>query len=58
MLMDLSHRNFKDYLADVEKEIILDVYKEYQQNQSQTAKMLGISRTKLIYKLKEYGILK
>lgn len=47
----------KEKLAEVEKEMIERVYADWRQNQSETAKRLGISRTALIYKLKRYGLL-
>lgn len=49
--------NLKNYIAEISRKIILDTYTAQLQNQSHTAKELGISRTALIYKLKEYGIL-
>lgn len=47
----------KEELQKVEKTIILTSYGENCRNQSATARALGISRTALIYKLKNYGAL-
>lgn len=44
-------------LREFEKELIVQCYKDESSNQSETARVLGISRTALIYKLKEYGLL-
>lgn len=49
--------NLKEELKIMEKKFILDAYTTYHNNQSQTARALGISRTALIYKLRNYGVL-
>lgn len=55
--MEVNNMFLKEYLSNLEKEYILNTYSQCAANQSETARILGISRTKLIYKLKEYGIL-
>ena len=46
----------KKRLEDVEREHVLAVLRAEQQNRTVTAKVLGISRSTLIEKLKKYGI--
>ncbi|MEJ2234444.1 MAG: sigma-54 dependent transcriptional regulator [Syntrophobacterales bacterium] len=43
-------------LDDVIKKIITTAYKQTSKNQVQTAKLLGITRNTLLYRLKKYGI--
>jgi DNA-binding NtrC family response regulator len=43
-------------LDDVIKEIISTAYSQTNKNQVQTAKLLGITRNTLLYRLKKYGI--
>lgn len=43
-------------LDEVIKEIISTAYKQTNKNQVQTAKLLGITRNTLLYRLKKYGI--
>jgi len=43
-------------LDDVIKQIINTAYKQTNKNQVQTAKLLGITRNTLLYRLKKYGI--
>jgi DNA-binding NtrC family response regulator len=43
-------------LDDVIKQIITNAYKQTDKNQVQTAKLLGITRNTLLYRLKKYGI--
>ncbi len=43
-------------LDDVIKQIIKTAYKQTNKNQVQTAKLLGITRNTLLYRLKKYGI--
>jgi transcriptional regulator with PAS, ATPase and Fis domain len=43
-------------LDGVIKEIISNAYKQTNKNQVQTAKLLGITRNTLLYRLKKYGI--
>ncbi len=43
-------------LDDVIKQIISTAYKQTNKNQVQTAKLLGITRNTLLYRLKKYGI--
>src|SRR5262249_29827291 len=42
-------------LAEVERRHILDVLKQTEGNKAETARILGISRSTLILKLKEFG---
>ena len=51
-------QNLKDTLRSVEKKILLDCLKKYDWNKSRVAKQLGTSRTFIILKAKEYGLLK
>lgn len=44
----------KQLVSELEKKVILDALKRFGGNQSLTARELGVSRTKLIYKLKLY----
>ncbi|AOT72575.1 sigma 54-interacting transcriptional regulator [Geosporobacter ferrireducens] len=48
----------KDTLREMEKEIILKTYIEYGENMTVTAEMLGMSRTTMWKKLKEYKMLR
>jgi DNA-binding NtrC family response regulator len=43
-------------LDDVIKQIISAAYKQTNKNQVRTAKLLGITRNTLLYRLKKYGI--
>lgn len=45
---------FKNALKESERDIYLKAYKYTSFNQSATAKLLGVSRTTLISKLKEW----
>ena len=51
-------QNLQETLRSVEKQILLDSLKKNNWNKSRTAKSLGISRTSLAYKYKEYGLFK
>ncbi len=51
-----TNESMKENLDEAEKEHIEKVYQQYENNASKTAKILGISRTTLNKKLKEYGI--
>ena len=42
-------------LADIEREAILAALRRCDGNRSRAARELGISRRKLLYRLKEYG---
>ncbi len=46
-----------ELIRRVEKELIIQVLKQTEQNQSQTAKILGMSRTTLRKKMTECGLL-
>ncbi len=43
-------------MAEIERKAILDALEETGGNKTQAASMLGISRRKLVYKLREYGL--
>ncbi|MFC2075903.1 sigma-54-dependent transcriptional regulator [candidate division KSB1 bacterium] len=51
------YSNLKEMLYQVEREEILRILRETDGNQSRTARILGISRQKLIRRLKEYAVL-
>ncbi len=51
-------QNLKDVLRSIEKQILVDCLKKNNWNKSRVAKMLGASRTSIILKTKEYGIIK
>ena len=51
-------QNLKETLRSVERKILLDCLKKYDWNKSRVAKQLGTSRTFIILKAKEYGLLK
>jgi transcriptional regulator with PAS, ATPase and Fis domain len=48
--------SLKETVATLEKRLIAEALRTRQQNQQQTAKMLGLSRQGLIKKMKRYGI--
>ncbi len=50
----LNTRQFKSALAHAEQEVYIEAYKYTDFNQSATARLLGISRTTLISRLKEW----
>lgn len=54
-LTQASHFNLKSTCANIERELILEVLDYTKNNQTLSARLLGISRTKLIYKMKEYA---
>jgi DNA-binding NtrC family response regulator len=43
-------------LEDHEREIVLDALRRARQNRTETARLLGIPRSTLIYKLRRWGI--
>lgn len=51
-------QNLKKILSSIEKKILRDYLRQNNWNKSRVAKLLGISRTSLILKAKEYNILK
>lgn len=55
---ELGERNLKDVLRHVEKQVLLDTLKKNNWNKSRVAKLLGTSRTSIILKTKEYGMIK
>lgn len=52
----LNNKKYKEALGAAEKEIYLAAYEWAGRNQSQTAKLLNVSRGTLITKLKEWGV--
>jgi len=53
-----KNSNLKDVLDNVEKQVIFECLRRNNWNKSRVAKILGISRTSLIFKTKEYGLFK
>lgn len=51
-------QNLKETLRAVEKQILLDCLKRNNWNKTKVAKVLGASRTSIILKAKEYGIVR
>ncbi len=51
----LNTAQFKQALDGAEKEVYLAAYKYAGGNQSQAAKLLGVSRGKMIYMAKRFG---
>lgn len=51
-----DYSDLPEYLEDIERKIMETTYEVNDQNASLTAKKLGISRQRLQYKLKKYGI--
>ena len=51
-------QNLKDALHSFERKILSDCLKKHNWNKTRVAKALGISRTSIILKTKEYGIIK
>ena len=51
-------QNLKEALRFVEKRILLDCLRKNNWNKTRVAKLLGTSRTSIILKTKEYGIIK
>ena len=51
-------QNLKEALRSIEKQILLDCLKKHNWNKTKVAKVLGTSRTSIILKTKEYGIIK
>ncbi|EHD22612.1 MULTISPECIES: acetoacetate metabolism transcriptional regulator AtoC [Brenneria] len=54
--IEADGQNLKERLKSYERELILKALHNNQGNRVKTAKILGISRRALIYKLQEYGI--
>jgi len=48
--------NLKEYLMDIEKDLIDQALKRSQHNVSQTARLLGLQRTTLIEKINKHGL--
>jgi DNA-binding NtrC family response regulator len=47
--------SLKQVLHDAEKNLILEAIEFTKGNQTAAARLIGVSRTKLIYRLKEYS---
>ncbi|MBO9131028.1 sigma 54-interacting transcriptional regulator [Bacillus sp. 165] len=54
--IDFSPKPLKETMEDMERNYIQQVFEANQRNVSQTAKVLGISRQNLQYRLKKYNI--
>ncbi len=46
----------RSVIEDAERDIVLDALKKCGQNRSQAAKMLGVPRSSLLYKLRKWGV--
>lgn len=53
---ETSYR-LKELLTEVERKVILNTLHGCNNNQSEASRVLGVSRTALIYKLKEYRLM-
>ena len=51
-------QNLKQTLRSVEKKILMDCLRQNNWNKTKVAKLLGASRTSIILKSKEYGLIK
>lgn len=49
-----NHLNLANALYRLERDIIIEAMDMSMNNRTMAARLLGISRTKLVYKLKEY----
>ena len=58
VLSNYKDNNLKNTLESVEKELIYQSLSKNNWNKTRVAKILGISRTSLIFKTKEYGLIK
>ncbi len=54
VLMELPDEGIN--LEDIEKELILKAYEKCEQNQSRTARYLGITRNTFLYRMDKFGI--
>lgn len=52
----INNKLFKQALSSVEKEIYMAAYKYTGENQSETARLLGVARGTLISKLKAWRV--
>ena len=52
-----SHKTLKEYLCDLEKNIIEETLKKNQWNRSKTADILGVDRKTIASKIKRYGLI-
>ena len=58
ILSENKNKNLKETLHLVEKQILLDCLRKNNWNKSRVSQILGISRTSLIFKTKEYDLMK
>ena len=58
VLRNYKDNSLKNVLESVEKELIYESLRKNNWNKTRVAKILGISRTSLIFKTKEYGLIK
>jgi len=58
VLSNWKDSNLKQTLENIEKELIYQSLRKNNWNKTRAAKILGISRTSLIFKTKEYGLIK
>ena len=58
VLNNYKDNSLKNTLESVEKELIYQSLRKNNWNKTRVAKILGISRTSLIFKTKEYGLIK
>jgi len=56
-LTNANHLNLTLTLSRVERELILEAMDYTKHNQTLASKLLGISRSKLRYKLREYKVI-
>ena len=56
--LNYSSKSLKDTLDVVEKQVISECLRKNNWNKTRVAKILGISRTSLIFKTKDYGLFK
>ena len=52
----LSFNDRAKSLYDIEKQVIINALEKVKHNQTQAAKLLGITRDTLRYKIKKYGL--
>jgi len=52
----LNHESIDEYLAEIEKEILLDALEHERWNKTNTAKTLGISFRSFRYRLSKLGL--
>ncbi|XER05323.1 Arginine utilization regulatory protein RocR [Sporomusa rhizae] len=52
----LQHRTLEELMAEYEQKVVTQVLKDFNYNVSKTAKVLGIKRQSLQYRLKKYNV--